>query len=282
MIPKRAVADVLRELGEAVAVEPHGVIATDADGTLWSGDVGVDAFEELLARGTMHEAAHEALRAEADACGMPPGLSPTQQARALYEAEVRGTYAGDRACAMMAWIYAGWSTAQMNGFARELIASRRLAARLQPEAIAVVRWAVERSVPVVIVSASPLAVVEAAIEVLPGPRPHIIAMTPCEEGGRLLPSVRTPLPYGPGKAEALRTHLAGRPVLAALGDSGFDAQLLQLARQPLAVRPKESLRRSSLDIARLAELSSLAALAAAEDSTPRRTGLAQLWICCAR
>lgn len=255
MIPKRALADVLLALGEAVFAEPHGIIATDADGTLWTGDVGVDAFETLLRRGALLEAAHAALHAEAESLGLAEGRTPGEQARALYEAEIRGDYAGDRACAMMAWIFAGSSPAEMRAFARAVVAEQNLTARFQPEALAVLRWAGERSVPVVVVSASPQAVVEAAVEALPGPRPHVIAMSPYEENDRLLPRVRAPLPYGAGKAEALRTQFAGRPILAALGDSGFDAEMLQLARHPLAVRPKESLRRSSPGIANLAELS---------------------------
>lgn len=255
MIPKRALADVLLALGEAVFAEPHGIVATDADGTLWSGDVGVDAFEALLRRGSLSEAARAELHAEAEGLGLAAGRTPVEQARALYEAELSGVYPGDRACAMMAWIFAGMTPTEMRTFAREVIAEQNIAARLQPEALAVLRWAGDRSIPVVIVSASPLAVVEAAVEALPGPRPHIIAMSPYEENDRLLPKVRPPLPYGAGKAEALRAQFAGRPILAALGDSGFDAEMLQLARHPLAIRPKESLRRSSPNIANLAELS---------------------------
>lgn len=254
MIPKRALGDVLTALGDALFAEPHGILATDADGTLWSGDVGIDAFHVLLTRGLLHDDALGVLLEEARAYGVSDALAPTEQARQLFEAEQRGDYPGDRACAMMAWIYAGLSAAEMRTFAREVVATHNLPGRLQPEAMAVLRWASERSVPVVVVSASPLAVVEAAVDFLPGPRPHVIAMRPCEERGRLLPRVATPLPYGPGKAKAIRATYGDRPVLAAMGDSGFDAEMLKLARFPLAVRPKESLRRSHEDIAELAEL----------------------------
>jgi phosphatidylglycerophosphatase C len=255
MIPKKALADVLLALGEAVFAEPHGIIATDADGTLWSGDVGVDAFQAFLASGELHPAVEGALRAEAEAHGVSAELSIRDQALALHEAEVDGTYPGDRACAMMAWIYAGLSPTAMRERARATVAALDLANRFQPEALAVLRWAAERSVPVVVVSASPWAVVDAAVELLPGPRPHIIAMQPAEENDALAPRIREPIPYGAGKAEALRQQFPGRPILAALGDSGFDGEMLRLSRIPLAVRPKDSLRRALFDLPTLTELS---------------------------
>lgn len=255
MIPKKALADVLRALGEAVFAEPHGIIATDADGTLWSGDVGVDAFQAFLEAGDLHPSAEEALRREAEAHGISSELSTREQALALYEAEMQGTYPGDRACAMMAWIYAGLSPSAMRERAKATVASLDLTARFQPEALAVLKWASERSVPVVVVSASPFAVVDAAVELLPGPRPHVIAMQPAEESDALAPRIREPIPYGPGKAEALRQQFPGRPILAALGDSGFDGEMLRLSRIPLAVRPKDSLRRALFDLPALTELS---------------------------
>ena len=59
------------------------IIAFDADGTLWSGDIGIDTFEMLLAEGAIREAALPALREEAESAqlrltrrGQRPGAHP--------------------------------------------------------------------------------------------------------------------------------------------------------------------------------------------------------------
>src|SRR5690349_11483861 len=71
---------------------PGGVLAFDADGTLWSGDIGVDGFEALLAARGVRPLAAPALRREAAACGLGEIEDPNDAARALYEAYQRERY----------------------------------------------------------------------------------------------------------------------------------------------------------------------------------------------
>ena len=51
---------------EALArAQAGGVVATDGDGTLWSGDVGEDLFHAFLEHGRVEAPAHEAIGLEA-------------------------------------------------------------------------------------------------------------------------------------------------------------------------------------------------------------------------
>src|SRR6476620_7449201 len=68
-------------------------IAFDADGTLWSGDIGVDTFESLLAEKAVRNDALSALREEARASKLELRDDPNEQARVLYDGFLRGAYA---------------------------------------------------------------------------------------------------------------------------------------------------------------------------------------------
>src|SRR5690349_8697864 len=80
------VVEILTRLDAAHDSSGGGVLATDADGTIWDGDVGVDIFEALLAAEGVREAALPALLAEAAAYGVAAESNPTAAARALYAA----------------------------------------------------------------------------------------------------------------------------------------------------------------------------------------------------
>jgi phosphatidylglycerophosphatase C len=228
--------DARRRLG------PGGLLAFDADGTLWEGDVGFDTFNALVeARGVRAEALG-ALCEEARLYGLPVGPDPNDVARALHDAHLAGAYPEDRACSMMAWAFAGFTRAACDAFMREVIAGAGLDRRLQAEIKPVLAWARDRDIPIWIVSASPRASVEAAALALGFDADKVIAVTPAETSdGALLPRSIEPLPYDQGKADLLRQATSNAPVLAAFGNSGFDAPMLWLAAHPVAVRPSPAL-----------------------------------------
>ena len=74
-----AVARLEGLLSEMACAPSETLLAFDADGTLWSGDVGIDNFEALLEAGAVLPAAASALREEATACGLPLADDPTAQ-----------------------------------------------------------------------------------------------------------------------------------------------------------------------------------------------------------
>src|SRR6185437_6994743 len=237
---------LLSRLDAAHAAHPGAVVGTDADGTLWEGDVGVELFEALLADGDVREAAREALVEEARAFGVvvPAGGDATAVARALYEAHVAGAYPNDRAFAMMAWAFAGHTRGEVRACADRVLEARGFEGKLRPALRAVLAWAGERGVPVYVVSASPLEIVLSAAERLGIGADRVAAMTPAVGAdGVLLPRLAGPAVYGEGKLTALdRVRPGARDaLLAAFGDSPYDAHLLRAAHVPVAVAPSPAL-----------------------------------------
>jgi phosphatidylglycerophosphatase C len=220
-----------------------GVLATDADGTIWDGDVGVDIFEALLAAEGVREAALPTLLAEAAAYGIPAeGSSPTAAARALYAAFSGELYAHEHAFAMMAWAFAGWHRDEVAAFAARVLDEGKIEARIRPEMQAIFRWAERRSVPIYVVSASPIAIVALGAQRLGVPVAAALAMTPVvDDQGLLLPRLSAPPVYGPGKMLALERAGVTAQILGAFGDSAYDAEMLRCARVPVAVTPSAAL-----------------------------------------
>ncbi len=255
-----ALIDDLDRALDAIGGPERAAFATDGDGTLWRGDVGEAFFAMALDRGLVGEGAREALRAEALAHHVETFVhddAPTI-ARALFAAYTRGAYAEDRTCAMIAWCVAGHSMDEVARACRALLESGALTAdHLQNEAIALVRWAADRRVPTWLVSASPRAIVEAAGAIVGAHAgvapPQVLAMTPALRDGVVQCEVVQPWTYGPGKARALDAALAGtgRAIVGAMGDSGFDAEMLSRSRVPIAIRPKMSLIARASSIAGL-------------------------------
>jgi HAD superfamily phosphoserine phosphatase-like hydrolase len=224
----------------------RAAIAFDADGTLWEGDVGEDLFEAFLAERGARPAAEAALVREAEAHGAS-AAGAHDAARSLYEAFRAGRYPEDRAFAMMAWCFAGWTEAEVADLAERVLEERRIEARLRAALRPVLEWARARGVDVFVVSASPRAIVERGVRRLGLPAERVLAMTPAVRDGRLLPELGAPATYGDGKVRALeRAVPAGAPgeplaLLAAFGDSAYDAPMLRAARVPVAVAPSPKL-----------------------------------------
>jgi phosphoserine phosphatase len=251
-LPALSIEQVVRNLDEGLA--RGGALAMDADGTLWSGDVGIDTFTSLLERREVLPSALSALRAEAHRYGLAIESDPNEQALRLYEAFERGSYPEDRAFEMMAWVPAGHTHDQMRAFAHAVIEEKRLASRLHGELSTVLDWALRRGVPVYVVSASPDWIVVPAIDRLALPVARVFAMKPASDGGALVTRIEGPPTYGAGKLLALHGATGGARLLGAFGDSAFDLPMLREADVAVAVRPKPELRARSRECPGLVEL----------------------------
>lgn len=226
--------------------EVSPILAFDADGTLWDADIGVLFFEALTERSGVREVAREELAAEVQRFGIevtstsqPP--SALELARALHEAFLTGRYPDDRAYAMHAWVFAGWTEAETDEFAAEVIQRSGLAARLRGALKPLLAWAARQGVDTYIVSASPAAIVRVGAALLDVPAERVVAMTPAAAGGIIEPRLAGPSVYGPGKVDALMAARPGALLLGAFGDSAWDASLLRAARVPVAVCPTAGL-----------------------------------------
>ena len=104
----------------------RGAIATDADGTLWSGDVGEDLFHAFLSAGRVEPQAEEAMRREARAFHLSDAGRGLDVAQTLYGAyRTGGSYPEERICELMAWCFGGWKDAEMRDFARDVVETLR-------------------------------------------------------------------------------------------------------------------------------------------------------------
>ncbi|QSQ21404.1 haloacid dehalogenase-like hydrolase [Pyxidicoccus parkwayensis] len=247
------VEETLERIGQEAARAPGGVLAFDGDGTLWSGDVGDDLFLALLEHGDIREPAHTALQALGTAHGLSPDLGARELAHQLFAAFEAGRVPEKEIYEMVAWLFAGWRVDAVRAFARDVVARREVKRRLHPETRRVVEWALGRGIACYVVSASPLAVVEAAVVEVGIEPANVLACTPRVEDGMVLPSIVQPIPYAAGKVACLRARTS-QPLYAAFGDNVFDFELLSAACVPVAIRPKPRLR------ARAAELPSLVQL----------------------
>ncbi|AKQ70073.1 Nonspecific acid phosphatase [Myxococcus hansupus] len=232
---------------------PGGVLAFDGDGTLWSGDVGDDLFLALLEHGGIRPEAYEALERLATSHGFAPGLPARELAHQLFAAFEAGRIPEKDIYEMVAWLFAGWRVDAVRDFASDVVARREVKQRIHPETRRVVEWAQRHGIGCYVVSASPLAVVEAAVLAVGMDPMNVLACTPRTEDGTVLPSIVEPIPYAAGKVRCLRSR-TDQPLYAAFGDNVFDLELLAASRVPVAIRPKPRLR------ARAAELPSLVQL----------------------
>src|SRR6185503_6775037 len=123
------------------------LLAFDADGTLWSGDVGIDNFEALLTRGGILPAALTTLRDEAASAGLPLADDPTAQARILYEVYARGAHPEENAFRVMACAFAGYREEAVRSFAADVARAAGLRARLHSELTPIVTWAARQRIP---------------------------------------------------------------------------------------------------------------------------------------
>jgi phosphatidylglycerophosphatase C len=256
MIPLLPVDAIIARLSAEHARQGVAVLASDADGTLWDGDVGIDLFEALLAAEGVREAARGRLAAEAGELGITVnGRRPTSLAIALYAAYASDRYPHDRALAMMAWAFAGWHRDEVRAFAEQVLDEGRIEARIRPEMRRLLAWAEANGVPIYVASASPIAIVEAGVSRLGVTALRALAMTPAiDERGVLLPRIDGPIVNGDGKIRALEAAGVNGTILGAFGDSRHDAPMLRAARVSVAVTPAPHLREIASTIAGLIEL----------------------------
>lgn len=235
--------------------EPGGVVATDADGTLWSGDLGEDLFHAFLDHGAIEPPALEAFRRNAREHALSDAGSGTEIARRIYDAYLSARFPEERMCELMTWCFAGWTRGAVREFARSVVTGADLARRFHPELLRILERVRSAGITVLLVSASPFAVIAEGGALAGFAEEHIVAARPRYRDETMLADVERPIPYGAGKVVRLEEHLVtGVPLYAAFGDNAFDVAMLASARIGVAVRPKERLRRRATEVAGIVEL----------------------------
>lgn len=258
-LPSLDALGLIRRLEElARTTKSPAALVFDADGTLWTGDVGVDVFTQACEQGLLRDEAKRALIAEIVEHGLagelqlegrdPEDADVNLLGRELQRALERGAYPEQAATEMQVWAYAGWTERELREHTRRTLAQRQHLSRIHHLLLPVLLWARAARIRTVIVSASPQVVVEEAARDLGFDAADIVGGRAKMDEDGYLPALEEPLPYGAGKVRAGAALLGNAEWLAVFGDSGFDAEMLSQAKLPVLVRPRSAL------LARVAEL----------------------------
>jgi phosphatidylglycerophosphatase C len=253
-IQKLTTAQLIPRIEAAMRGKQHAIVATDADGTLWSGDVGIDVFEALVSERAIRHEALDALAAEARAFGVDGSTDPNQLASRLNDACLKGVYPEQRAYEMMAWVFAGFTDNEVRGLADKVLTARALGARLHPEMTRLVLWALNSGACLRVVSASPLQVVQQSVARIGIAADCVIAATAACENAKIQPRMAEPIPFGLGKVRALQRATPGATLVAAFGDNSFDVEMMKQSAVAIAVRPKPRLLERASELPDLIEL----------------------------
>jgi len=242
-------AQLIAEFEPHLASGAPCALAFDADGTLWSGDVGDDVFRFAVREGRLREAARAEIEREARTRGFEVFADVNATAEHLFGMYVAGRYPEREMCELMTWCYAGHSEREMRELAREALHFTKHPERLHQELAPILEFARSRAVRTIVVSASPRATVIEAASAWGFQPEDIAASTPRVTGGVLESGMKSPVPYAATKVEAGRALLGGARWLGSFGDNVFDLEMLREAEFAVAVRPKPALE------ARLGEIS---------------------------
>ena len=224
-------------------------LAFDADGTLWSGDVGDDVFRFAVSHDRLREDARAEVERQAVTRGFPVFANVNRTAEHLFDMYVAGRYPERDICELMTWCYAGHSLAEMRELALEALEAAKHAQRLHEELRPVLEFARSRGARTVVISASPRATVEQAARSWGFAAADIAASTPHVVGGVIHSAMAGAIPYAAGKVAAGRALLGAARWVASFGDNVFDVEMMQEAEMAIAVRPKPALEARLADIA---------------------------------
>lgn len=230
-----------RRLDILCSEQRPAALAFDADGTLWTGDVGEDLFQYAVDLELLREEARAPLAEMARRFGIHADGSATSIGKALVDGFHAGRLPNLEACELMTWGYAGMTLTTLHHLCREVSERKGLRNRMQSEVSRIVRWARSRGVRTIVVSASPRVAVKVGAALLDIPEEDIAAADPVIEGDVIQPRMGAPVPFGIQKCAAERALLGDVPCLAAFGDNIYDLDMLKAARLGVAVRPKDAL-----------------------------------------
>ncbi len=254
--------ELIAELESRLDASVPCALAFDADGTLWSGDVGDDVFRFAVARGRLREDARAALEHEANSRGFSTFSDVNETAGHLFDQYVAGRYPEREMCELMTWCYAGHTVTEMRELVLEALHAAHHAERLHEELRPILDFARGRGVRTVVISASPRITVEQATKLWGFQPSDIAASTPELSGDVIASRMRGQVPYAAGKVEAGRALLGAAKWIASFGDNIFDLEMMHEAALGVAIRPKPALE------ARLGEVPGVLRLSFEPGSVP--------------
>ncbi len=217
------------------------MLAFDADGTLWSGDVSDDVFLTACREEWLLESARPQLRDQAACLGLNTSGSASQLGLALFDAQKLGLLQEVDLYAIMAWCYAGYTLKELAAYTEKILLRKNIAGRIRAELSTVLTWARKRNINCYVVSASPTPIVAWAASLWGFAPEYVIGTMPKIRDGVIAPDLSEDVPFGANKCKQLRRLSGDLRWLASFGDSEFDFEMLNCADLAVAVSPKHKL-----------------------------------------
>jgi phosphoserine phosphatase len=193
----------------------------DCDGTLWSGDAGEGFFDWELKRGVVSD---EVVR----------------WARARYTDYREGKVSEDEMCGDMVTLHRGLKETDVLNLARQFF-EKNFAGRIFPEMRELIERLQTSGCDVWAVSSTNQWVISEAMAHV-GIRPEKVLAASAEVNDGIISSKLIRVPSGAGKPKAI-LEVIGEVPDAAFGNSRWDADMLTLARYPVAVNPNPDLEK---------------------------------------
>jgi len=203
-----------------LALNPN-VAAFDCDGTLWFGDSGMKFFYWEIEQGLIR-------------------TDVTQAIMKRYDEYLAGRVSEDEMCGEMVQIHRGIEDAKVREFAARFVKSNVMP-HVFPEMRTLVENLRRRGCDIWAVSSTNNWVIEEAVKPLGIPAERVLAISVDIENG-LATDRLSDITSGAGKARALRKVLTGA-LDASFGNSIFDLEMLELARNPFPVNPNPDLEK---------------------------------------
>jgi phosphoserine phosphatase len=219
---------------------PGAVLAFDADGTLWDGDVTRDLVSFAMSERPLLPDGASRLSEIAVLHGVPVERDVYDQLALLVLSFSAGRLPDAAAVESVVLAFAGHEEAHFEGLVARAVERAGLASRSRPELAPVFAWGRAHDFPVVVVSASPRLAVQHALALVGLEATQVLGAEPRIVGGRLVAELACPVLVGQAKVEALRGYTAA-PVLAAFGDDVRDLPFLALGRLRVGVHPTPEL-----------------------------------------
>lgn len=191
----------------------------DCDGTLWSGDAGFGFFDWELRRGLVAD-------------------DVVRWARARYADYLAGKVSEDDMCAEMVTINRGLAEADVMSAAEEFFAEK-MVGDFFPEMKDLVLQLQSAGCDVWAVSSTSEWVIQAGMKHFSIPASRILAAAVAVQDGKVTDKIIR-VPSGKGKPLAIREVIARTPD-AVFGNSVWDADMLEIARQPFVINPTPEL-----------------------------------------
>lgn len=215
----------------------------DADHTLWSADLGDDAFRLALREGLFREEAGPGLRRILERIHVAPTGRVHEDAARIHARYMEGG-AGEKDIIEAELIcYAGWTIDALRGLARRLL-EEGLRSSYHEETEPIVRALEAEGYRIHVVSGSPHWLVQEAVESLGVHADHAVGARVRVEGGVLTDQLEAPVTFWEGKVEAFRLWLGDQNPKVVFGDSDGDLAMLLSAQLAVAVNPRPGLKAS--------------------------------------